>query len=480
MITFSDLSAAFNQWRADRPLSPLVLSVLTILFIFVADNATYWTIGQEIFHGNPVSFAGFGLAIFCLTLAVFSLFSFPWLIKPFLMFMVLLSGVTSYYMDRLGIIIDRDMIQNVMVTTVSESKHLITFSFVSHVVIWGVLPALVIALVRIKRYGWIRTVAVPVLSAVLCFALTAGFLLADLKSYSAILRERKDFMSSFQPGAPLVGAIRYAKMVSHTVNVVVAPLGEDATKGPAFAKSEKPVLTIVVAGETARAQNFSLNGYGVETNPKLAKLPIVNFGDVSSCGTATAVSLPCMFSKFDRGAYSYENGVSNQNVLDVLSHAGLHVEWWDNNTGDKALAERLSYRSLTHSENAEFCPTDECIDGIFMQHLQDYAANITEDTVLVLHQVGSHGPTYYLRYPEEFERFKPACRTAEFKNCTPEEITNAYDNTIAYTDEILAQTIAFLEAQPGLSTSLIYVSDHGESLGENGLYLHGGSLFHGP
>jgi lipid A ethanolaminephosphotransferase len=187
-----------------------------------------------------------------------------------------------------------------------------------------------------------------------------------------------------------------------------------------------------------------------------------------------------MFSKYGREDFSYDRGISNENLLDVLSHAGLRVEWWDNNTGDKGLSDRIVSRSFTHTENEEFCASGECMDGIFMQAIRDFSQTITTDTVLILHQIGSHGPTYYLRYPEEFERFKPACRTAEFKNCSPEEITNAYDNTIAYTDEMLAQTIAFLSAEDQLTTALIYVSDHGESLGEAGLYLHGAPYFLAP
>ena len=187
-----------------------------------------------------------------------------------------------------------------------------------------------------------------------------------------------------------------------------------------------------------------------------------------------------MFSQFDRENYSFQNGISHQNVLDVLDHAGLHVEWWDNNTGDKAIATRITKRSLAHTDNAEFCAAGECMDGIFLEQLRDFAKTITQDTVLVLHQIGSHGPTYYLRYPQDAERFTPACRTAEFKNCTPEQITNAYDNTIAYTDAVLADTIEFLTAQDQLSTALIYVSDHGESLGESGLYLHGAPYLMAP
>lgn len=461
-------------------LSPITLIGLTAVFVFFTYNATFWAMAMDIFAGHPVSMIGYVLAVYFLLVAGFSLFGFPWVVKPFLVFIVVLSAITSYYMDSLGVIIDRDMIQNVMVTTVTESKHLITFDFVSHVVIFGVLPALAIMCVKIKRHGLVRMIAVPLLTFVVSLVMAAGLLMSDLKSYSSILRERKDFMSSFQPGAPMVGAIRYAKMMTRSSNSVANAIGEDAVKGPSYASAAKPMLTIIVAGETARSQNFSLNGYEVETNPELTKLPVISFSDVDSCGTATAVSLPCMFSKFTRDAYSYEKGISHQNVLDVLSQAGLHVEWWDNNTGDKGLADRLPSRTFTNTENEELCAASECMDGIFMQALKDYADTISQDTVLVLHQIGSHGPTYYLRYPEEFERFAPACRTAEFKNCSAQEITNAYDNTIAYTDEILAQTIAFLQSQDRLTTSLLYISDHGESLGEGGLYLHGSPYFMAP
>ena len=461
-------------------MTPLSLVLATVAYLFATCNRTFWTTAAEVFSGHPLSLAVFVLAVFLLLLGAFSLFGFRPVVKPFLAFMLLLSAVTSYYMDSLGVVIDRDMIQNVMVTTFTESKHLITFDFVSHVVIFGGLPALLVACVRIRPQRPLKAIALPIISFVVCLALSAALLMSDLKSYSSVLRERKDLMSSFQPGAPLVGAIRYARMLSRARHATVAAIGEDAIKGASWAGADKPVLTVVIAGETARAQNFSLNGYARNTNPRLSALPVVNFSDVRSCGTATAVSLPCMFSRLTHADYSYERGLSQQNVLDVLSHAGLHVEWWDNNTGDKGLADRLVSRSLTHAGNAEFCAAGECTDGIFLQALDDFADTVTQDTVLVLHQIGSHGPTYHLRYPETFERFAPACRTAEFKNCSTEEIVNAYDNTIAYTDEILAETIGLLQSKENLITAMIYVSDHGESLGEGGLYLHGSPYFMAP
>jgi len=97
-----------------------------------------------------------------------------------------------------------------------------------------------------------------------------------------------------------------------------------------------------------------------------------------------------------------------------------------------------------------------------------------------VHQIGSHGPSYYLRYPRALEKFKPACQTSNFFDCTKEEIINAYDNSIAYTDKVTADLIALLKKQKHINTSMIYISDHGESLGENGLYLHGAPYFMAP
>ncbi|SFR37775.1 lipid A ethanolaminephosphotransferase [Litoreibacter janthinus] len=461
-------------------MAPAALTMIVAAVVIFGYNATYWDKGTDIFADSWGLLIVFNFALYFLFVAFLSIFSFRHLVKPAMAGLLVLSAVTSYYMDALGVIIDREMIQNVATTTMTESKHLFTPGFVLHVALFGIMPAAVVLWVKIKRVSWVGTLGATAGLMVLGIALGAGLLMSNYKAYSSILRERKDFMSSFQPGAPIVGAVRYAKMITRAKNAPIAPIGTDAKKGPSYARLNKPVLTIIVAGETARAQNFSLNGYGVPTNPELAKQPVISFSDVDSCGTATAVSLPCMFSKYGRSEYSFVRGTTTENVLDVLNHAGFHVEWWDNNTGSKAIAARVLTRSFTNTKNEEFCPAGECTDGIFKQYLEEFVPSITEDTVLVLHQIGSHGPTYHLRYPPGFEKFSPACRTAEFKNCTQEEITNAYNNTIAYTDHILSEIIEFLAAQDGLITSLLYVSDHGESLGENGIYLHGSPYFMAP
>ena len=88
--------------------------------------------------------------------------------------------------------------------------------------------------------------------------------------------------------------------------------------------------------------------------------------------------------------------------------------------------------------------------------------------------MGSHEPAYYKCYPESFNTFKPACNSLELSSCTNKEINNAYDNAIFYTDYFLSHVISLLkENTPKFEITMFYISDHGESLGESGLYLHG-------
>jgi lipid A ethanolaminephosphotransferase len=480
MTDYSPHITRLTRLRDLLQISPLALLSSVVLFVLLVDNSTFWRIGTEVFSGQPLALAAMIGALYCLTLALFSLFALPWLVKPFSIFILILSSVTGYYMDTLGAFIDREMIQNVMVTTLTESKHLITFGFIFHVALYGLLPSAVVLALKLKPQRRLVALGAPVLAGVLCFLTTAGLLATNFKTYASILRERKDFLASYQPGAPIVNSFRYAAMMSKTLNITVQPLGEDAVKGAAYNRTNQPVLTVLVVGETARAQDFGLNGYARNTTPNLSTLPIVNFETVSSCGTSTAVSLPCMFSKLPRKDYSFEAGAAEQNLLDVMAHAGLHVEWWDNNTGHKGLADRLPNQSFLGKNIPAFCRQGECDDGVFLPELRAYAENLTQDTVLVLHQIGSHGPFYFMRYPPEFEKFTPACKTPELKKCSPEEVRNAYDNTIAFTDQVLAKTIDVLNSLDGLTTAMFYVSDHGESLGEGGLYLHGAPYFMAP
>lgn len=474
----TDLPPAFQN----RPtLSPFVLNALVATYLMALCNATFWGHLFRIFEGRILTALVFAGAVWALMMLVVSLLAVRRAQKPVLMALLVIAGVTSYYVDVLGVVVDRDMIQNAMTTTFAESKHLITLHFIGHVALYGVLPALLVLWVCIRRASVGRALVGYGVVGALSAAMVVGLLFTDLKSYSTVLRGNKELMGSVQPLAPMSGALRYAKMMFKTTQIVVQPTGRDAKPGPFLAKADKPVLMVIVAGETGRAQNWSLTGYGRETNAELSTRDIVYYPNATSCGTATATSLPCMFSPLTKDQYSYEGGLSNENLLDVLMHAGFDVEWWDNNTGDKNIGDRLPVRPRTMKpeDGPEFC-FPECIDGVFLKSLQQKADTITKNTVIVLHQIGSHGPSYWLRYPADREIFSPACKTPELTQCSTEEIVNAYDNTIAYTDYFLAQVIDLLDASDRVIPAMYYVSDHGESLGEGGLYLHGTPYFMAP
>ena len=471
-----------SQPPRTRPeLSPFALNVFVSAYLMALCNATFWGHLFRIFEGRVVTALVFAGAVWGFMLLVVSFLAVRRAQKPVLVALLITAGVTSYYVDVLGVVVDRDMIQNAMTTTFAESKHLITVQFVSHVVLYGMVPSALVLWVRIRRTSVGRALAGYGLVGALSAALVVGLLFTNLKAYSTVLRGNKELMAAVQPLAPMGGALRYAKMMFKSTRIVVEPTGRDARPGPFLAKADKPVLMVIVAGETGRAQNWSLGGYGRETNAELKARDIVYYPDVTSCGTATATSLPCMFSPLTMDQYSYEGGLGTENLLDVLMHAGFDVEWWDNNTGDKNIGDRLPVRPRTMKaeDGAEFC-FPECIDGVFLKSLQDKADTITKNTVIVLHQIGSHGPSYWLRYPPERELFKPACQTPELTECSTDAIVNAYDNTVAYTDVFLAQVIDLLDASDRVVPAMYYVSDHGESLGEGGLYLHGTPFFMAP
>jgi lipid A ethanolaminephosphotransferase len=480
--TRSDQARATARLRPARPeISPLALILGVSLFIMAAHNFTFWQRAWAVFDGNIRHVAGWGIAVWMLTTLMVAFFGFRWFIKPVAAFGLVLSAVTSYFMDKLGIIIDRKMMQNAMLTTVTEAKHLLTLGFLLHVAIWGLLPAAAVMFVRLRQRPLATNIWRWALTVVTAVAIFFGALFSDFKAYSAVAREHKEVLASYQPGAAIGGAARYAKMMLRNKNLTIAPLGADARKGSLIAAAEKPVLTVIFVGETARAQNFGLNGYGRPTTPELSRRDIVNFSNVSSCGTSTAVSVPCMLSNLTRGGYSYDAAFQQENLTDVLAHAGIDVLWWDNNTGDQGTSGRVAHpRRMTPADDPAACAQGECTDAVFLTPLKKALPKLERDTVLFIHMIGSHGPAYFLRYPPEAEIFTPACRTAEFADCTTDEIVNAYDNSIRFTDHVIARMIDLLAAQSTVIPAVLFLSDHGESLGEDGLYLHAAPYFLAP
>lgn len=467
-------------WPLPRPvIGPTVLNILIASYMMAVLNTGFWARVVDALPQSLGQQALLGAAFWAFTMLFLELLG-PWrLQKPVGALLILIAAASHYFERSFGVLIDREMIRNVYETTVTESRHLVTWDTIFQIGVTGVLPAALVFWPKVRRRSvWHQLWRWP-LGVVMSFALLAGSLFMDYRSFSAVLRERHDLTAAYQPGSTISSVIRFAKEEWFTTEPVVRALGRDAQPGAALAAADRPVLLVVFVGETARAQNFGLNGYARDTTPGLRERGVINFSNASACGTSTAVSLPCMFSRLPQAHYSRSAFLNEENLLDVLGHAGFAVEWVDNNTGDQRIAARTGWARVDETLAPDAC-VGECTDEVYLPLIEDRLATITQNTVLVLHMIGSHGPAYYLRYPPERAQFRPACQTSQFSDCTVDEITNAYDNTILETDFVLSRAIDLLAASDRVLPAMIYMSDHGESLGEDGLYLHAAPLFMAP
>lgn len=461
-----------------------LLCLITAIYITAFFNKSAFGFIYDYLSGDALNTGILVAALCLLTYCLLVLFSAPYLIKPALIFFVIVSASASYFIDSFGVLITPNMIENAATTTKAESGHLITVQFILYMLLYAIVPSLLIIWVKIKHRRFTQKLWVNTL--VILGSLTVGvaLIMSNFATFSSMLREKKEEITGrLNPLAPISSTIRYFVRVNNERAYVAAPLGTDAVQlSPYKGDGDKKRLTVIVVGETARAQNFSLNGYGPDTNPELRKRDVLNFSNATSCGTETAVSVPCMFSPFPRTEYSSKKFRQSENLMDVLNHAGLQPLWIENNTGSKRVSDRIETVDISLMQDGNpNCEDGECYDQVLVDQLAARIDSFKGNTVVVLHTLGSHGPAYYRRYPVNEEVFKPACRTSNFADCTQQEIINAYDNSILYTDKFLSEVIDLLKSKEGeFASSMVYMSDHGESLGEKGLYLHAMPYFLAP
>lgn len=457
------------------------------VFFVAACNLRFWTTFVEATGGYlprniPLYIATFLILVLVLN-ALLTLFAFRPVLKPVLILLFIATSIAAYFMNHYGVAIDAAMLQNVFETDLREASELLNWSLVLTVLVLGVLPSVLLWRVRLVAPSMVRNLLVKSGIVSLSLVLAAGLLLAFYKSYAPAFREHRELRLLMTPTNYLNAASSFLRGKARPV--VVAPIGTDAIKGPAWAGVGRKSVTVIVVGETARAMNFSLNGYARETNPLLSKQEgLVNFSEVTSCGTATAVSVPCVFSSLGRKYYSESKAKSQQGLLDVLAHAGFDVLWRDNNSGCKGTCDRVQYEDLSQPVAGDpFCNQEECFDERLLERLPQIIRASQNDLVIVLHQKGSHGPAYWKRYPDAFARWGPVCKTSDLEKCPTADIVAAYDNSILYTDYFLSRTIDILRksgGEEGVDTAFMYFSDHGESLGEKNLYLHGAPYIISP
>ena len=409
---------------------------------------------------------------------IFQLIQWKWNAKIFASIFLVVGGFTAYFVNSLGVVISPEQIQNMMQTDAREVGDLLSLQFVLWTVAFVVFPLLFISLVRIKTESLPRKIIKKLLNGVASLLLVGGLLFLFYVDYAAIFREHRDLKGMISPQNAIASTLSYYHKSAPKKNLPLIQYGEDAHLLQPVNEQAKPKLMVLVVGETARAESFSLNGYAKNTNPELSKLDIINFSQVSSCGTATAVSVPCMFSGMPREDYDEQLASHREGLLDIAQRAGYKVTWMDNNSGCKGACDRVEQYQIPQQLKDKWCAKDgDCYDEILVDSLKTYLAAIPETDktprLIVLHQMGSHGPAYYQRSKAPFQPFKPSCDSNAIQGCSRTELLNSYDNSIVYTDHVLSSLIQVLKGNSAYQTGFWYLSDHGESTGEHGLYLHG-------
>ena len=399
-------------------------------------------------------------------------------VKILMTIWIVLGGLSAYFVNSLGVIINSDQIQNILQTDTKEAFDLLTFKFIIWVLAFIVAPLILVYFLPIRVEKTASILLKKFINIFISLIFISGLLFIYYVDYAAIFRENRELKSMISPQNVIASLISYYKKQEPKQNLALITYGEDAHIIKRTSISTHPKLMVLVVGETARAESFSLNGYAKNTNPELSKLDLINFSQVSSCGTATAVSVPCMFSGMTRNAYDANLAKLREGLLDIAQRAGYKVTWIDNNSGCKGVCERVEKFQIPSNIEDKWCNADdECHDEILVDSLKNYLAHLdkNDDTsrLIVLHQMGSHGPAYYKRTTAAYQPFQPACNTKSIQGCSAQELLNSYDNSIVYTDHVLSSIIQTLAEVEHYQTGFWYLSDHGESTGEHGLYLHG-------
>jgi lipid A ethanolaminephosphotransferase len=461
-------------------LSRLQLMLATALWISLIPNlATLKSFAAAPPAGDGLHWLAFVLTgwLFVFTISLLMVAIFAGLfwgrsLKIVCMVLLVLAATFGYFSLFLGTLFDKNMIINMAQTNPAETLELVHLRLLLWILAVGALPAWLVWKITLRpSTSLARTLAVPAVTLVALMAVTAASVFSMYPRYASATRNRAISFDTLAPANVFAASIHYAA-ASYRAATVRAPRGLDARQAYAI---KKPRLVVFVLGETARAKNHGLNGYERDTTPRMRAAGGYYFADTESCGTATAISVPCIFSGFGREGFSLNKGLGSETLIDVVLRGGARVIWRDNDSGCKGVCGKADMIDLTGSSDPRWCnEKEDCFDEILLDGLEGKLRSETRDTLLVLHIKGSHGPAYYKRYPAAFEKFTPTCKTSDIAACDAESLHNSYDNTIVYTDHVLGEVISLLQKlSDQFATAMLYASDHGESLGESGLYLHG-------
>ena len=421
---------------------------------------------------GPGTWVALALGIYAVNQLLLGLTVFRWSYRVALPGLLLLHAVAVYFSAAYGVVIDPSMMRNVAVTDWHEAIEYITPVLALVVLVGAVLPSVIIYRLRVPRMPtpWslgLRGFWLLVWASFLLLMLVSAF-----DGLASMMRGHKHVRYLIAPANVLVASVRVLIEASRGKPTQRTPISHAPRQAP-HPENARPHVLVLVVGETARAANWGLNGYRRQTTPELARRQVINFPDVTACGTSTEVSVPCLFSVQGRHNYDARAIATSESLLHLLNRAGVAVSWRDNQTGCKGVCTGLPFESFRGARDSTLCNAGICGDEVLLTDLKARLQSLRSDAVIVLHPLGNHGPAYFRRYGPELRWFTPDCRTADLTRCTDVEIVNAYDNALLAADRMLGRTIDLLASMPQIDSAMLYVSDHGESLGENGLYLHG-------
>jgi lipid A ethanolaminephosphotransferase len=482
-----------SRMRSPRSAAAHHLALGISLWIATIGNWPLWQSLAELpenasWHGLIFGLAFAGI-VGCVLTFILMLFAWPRLIRIIGAVFLLSAAFGAYFMGAYGVVIDASMMTNALQTDAREVRDLLNLRLLGSVALFAGVPLWWLWRTPVKSLGFWPQLWRNGGVMLVCTVTAGGLLYASFADMSSTMRNHKSIRYRINP----LNAFYALGMVTFEANAKPKapplPIGKSAHLAAAANNdaAAKPPLMLLVVGETARADHFALNGYSRPTNPELSSLGVVSFTQVTSCGTNTAASVPCMFSFLGRESF-VSRAQDHENLLDLLDHLGMAVLWIDNQAGCKGVCARVpsadawqapANNGSSSPPPADLCEGQECFDMALLHGIDQRIAALPAEkrakgVLIVFHQMGSHGPAYYLRSPKDHKPFLPECTTNALQQCQHDELINAYDNTIAYTDHVLASGIHWLDKQTANYTpSLLYFSDHGESLGENNLYLHG-------
>lgn len=420
------------------------------LFQFACDNLDYKSLD------GVLTLASLVVIILVLNAFIFyiSLFIAPLIGRLILVLFVNINAIAVYFIFTYGVIIDKTMIGNVLNTNYEESSSFFSFSLIIYLILLGLIPSILILKIRIIKVK-LKTFIIHTCSALLFIII---FIYINSSSWLWIDKNSKALGGLVMPWSYIVNTSRfYIHKNEENKQQILLP--------DASIENDKKSIAVLVIGESARSKNFSLYGYEKETNPLLSKEDNVYSYKAESCATYTTAGVQCILEYKD-GSESYET------LPNYLFRNDVEVIWRTTNWGEPPVKIKNYQRA---GDLEKLCEGEGCgYDEILLSGLSTQLLGSKKDKILlVLHTSTSHGPTYYKKYPPQFNKFTPVCENVELGKCTQEELINAYDNTIVYTDFILSSLIGKLKSLDQYNSVMFYVSDHGESLGEKNLYMHG-------